>query len=179
MALLDDLRAVAAGVAPEAWTAFLGRLVRAAELLEANANPELLVDTLVLAWPRSGADGSAAGLQPRGDASMSTVAMNADPDRPKVTAPRRNGDRPRAGGGLSLVRADAARGLGLPGWVANEADGSVRCVAEGPRVALEALLRELSSGPLNAHVERVVPRWGPAGEISGLFEIRSRAHSGD
>ena len=68
MALLDDLRAVAAGVAPEACTAFLGRLVRAAELLEANANPELLVDTLVLAWPRTRAAGSAAGLQPRGDA---------------------------------------------------------------------------------------------------------------
>ena len=68
MALLDDLRAVAAGVAPEACTAFLGRLVRAAELLEVNANPELLVDTLVLAWPRSRAAGSAAGLQPRGDA---------------------------------------------------------------------------------------------------------------
>jgi len=68
MALLDDLRAVAAGVAPEACTAFLGRLVRAAELLEANANPELLVDTLVLAWPRSRAAGSAMGLQSRGDA---------------------------------------------------------------------------------------------------------------
>jgi len=55
-------------VAPKACTAFLGRLVRAAELLEANANPELLVDTLVLAWPRSRAAGSAAGLQPSGDA---------------------------------------------------------------------------------------------------------------
>lgn len=68
MALLDDLRAVAAGVAPEACTAFLGRLVRAAELLEANANPELLVDTLVLAWPRARTVGSAAGFQSRGDA---------------------------------------------------------------------------------------------------------------
>jgi hypothetical protein len=68
MALLDDLRAAATGVAPEAWTTFLWRLVRAAELLEANANPELLVDTLVLAWPRSRAAGSAAGLEPRSDA---------------------------------------------------------------------------------------------------------------
>lgn len=64
-ALLDDLRTVAAGVAPDACTAFLGRLVRAAELLEANANPELLVDTLVLAWPRTRAAMSAVGLQPR------------------------------------------------------------------------------------------------------------------
>ena len=52
-ALLDDLRAVAATVAPDACTAFLWRLVRAAEQLDANANPELLVDTLVLAWPRA------------------------------------------------------------------------------------------------------------------------------
>ena len=63
MALFDDLRAVAADVAPEACTAFLGRLVRAAELLDANANPELLVDTLVLAWPRTRAAGMSAGRQ--------------------------------------------------------------------------------------------------------------------
>ena len=34
----------------------------------------------------------------------------------------------------------AAMELGLSGWVANELDGSVRCVAEGPRDDLEALL---------------------------------------
>jgi acylphosphatase len=83
------------------------------------------------------------------------------------------------GVGFRWFVLDAARSLGLPGWVANEADGSVRCVAEGPRPALEALLRVLATGPLSSHVERVVPRWGPAGGISGLFEIRSRAHSGD
>jgi DNA polymerase-3 subunit delta' len=65
-ALLDDLRAVAAAVAPGACTAFLGRLVRAAELLDANANPELLVDTLVLAWPRAHAHaGTGASARPR------------------------------------------------------------------------------------------------------------------
>ena len=83
------------------------------------------------------------------------------------------------GVGFRWFVLDAARSLGLAGWVANEADGSVRCVAEGPRLALEALLRELATGPMNAHVERVVPRWGPAGGTSGLFEIRSGAHSGD
>jgi alpha-amylase/alpha-mannosidase (GH57 family) len=49
--LLDDLAAVAPRVASASVVAFLGRLVRAAELLEANANPELLVDVLVVAWP--------------------------------------------------------------------------------------------------------------------------------
>jgi len=66
-ALIDDLRAVAATVAPDACTAFLGRLVRAAELLEANANPELLVDTLVLAWPHARAVGLPGQRQPVGD----------------------------------------------------------------------------------------------------------------
>ena len=33
--------------------------------------------------------------------------------------------------------------LGLTGWVANESDGSVRCVAEGPRSDLEALLESM------------------------------------
>lgn len=74
---------------------------------------------------------------------------------------------------------DAARRLGVRGWVANEANGSVRCVAEGPRPALDALVRELALGPLNAHVERVVPRWGPASGTLGLFEIRAGAHRGD
>jgi acylphosphatase len=74
---------------------------------------------------------------------------------------------------------DAAVRLDLKGWVANEADGSVRCVAEGPRAALDALLRELAAGPLGARVERVVPRWGPAGGTLRRFEIRSGAHPGD
>ncbi len=58
-ALLDDLRAVAGAIKPGACVAFLGRLVRAAELLEGNANPELLVDTLVLAWPHARSAGAA------------------------------------------------------------------------------------------------------------------------
>jgi hypothetical protein len=32
---------------------FLARLARSAELLDSNANPELVVDVLVLAWPRA------------------------------------------------------------------------------------------------------------------------------
>jgi len=83
------------------------------------------------------------------------------------------------GVGFRWFVQDAARRLDLPGWVANEADGSVRCIAEGPRPALEALLRELTVGPLNARVERVVPRWGPAAGTLDRFEIRSGAHSGD
>ena len=42
--------------------------------------------------------------------------------------------------------------LGLDGWVANSADGSVRCVAEGPRDRLEILLERLRTGPAAAIV---------------------------
>ena len=50
-ALLDDLRAVPASLQPQL-APFLGRLDRAAELLEANVSPELVLDALFLAWPR-------------------------------------------------------------------------------------------------------------------------------
>jgi DNA polymerase-3 subunit delta' len=51
LALLDDLDTAAGRIAVGAMPPFLLRLARAAELLEANANPELVVDVLVLAWP--------------------------------------------------------------------------------------------------------------------------------
>ncbi len=51
LALLDDLDTAAARIAVGAMPPFLLRLARVAELLEANANPELVVDVLVLAWP--------------------------------------------------------------------------------------------------------------------------------
>ena len=69
--------------------------------------------------------------------------------------------------------------LGLTGWVANEYDGSVRCVAEGSPEALDAFLEALREGPPAAIVERVVDRRGPGtGEFSG-FGVRSGAHRGD
>jgi hypothetical protein len=53
-ALLDDLRGAAAIPSAEL-RQFIGRLARAAELLEANVSPELAVDALLLAWPRPAA----------------------------------------------------------------------------------------------------------------------------
>jgi DNA polymerase-3 subunit delta' len=55
IALLDDLASTSSRLPPGSVAAFLGHLARAAELLESNANPELLVDVLVLAWPRAAA----------------------------------------------------------------------------------------------------------------------------
>jgi len=53
IALVDDLEAAAASIQAGAAPAFLARLARAAQLLDANVNPELIVDVLVLAWPRA------------------------------------------------------------------------------------------------------------------------------
>ena len=51
LALLEDLEAAATRLPPGAAARFLVRVARVTELLEANANPELAVDVLVLAWP--------------------------------------------------------------------------------------------------------------------------------
>jgi hypothetical protein len=49
--LLDELRN-AAGISPTEMGTFLERLDRSGELIEANASPELVLDVLVLGWPR-------------------------------------------------------------------------------------------------------------------------------
>jgi acylphosphatase len=69
--------------------------------------------------------------------------------------------------------------MGLAGWVANEPDGSVRCVAEGPADTLDRLEEMLRSGPTGAIVEAVQAVRMPAtGRLSG-FGVRSGGHSGD
>jgi acylphosphatase len=72
-----------------------------------------------------------------------------------------------------------AMALGLDGWVANTSDGSVRCVAEGPRDDLESLLRRLEQGPAAAIVDRVSAAWMPATGTLGRFAVRSGGHPGD
>ena len=49
--LLDELGAVAARIPPGSAATFLGRAARSAELLASNVSPELILDSLVLAWP--------------------------------------------------------------------------------------------------------------------------------
>ena len=73
----------------------------------------------------------------------------------------------------------AAAGLALSGWVANEQDGSVRCVAEGPRPVLERLLSALKQGPPGARVEHVATAWLPATGGMSSFGVRSSGHRGD
>jgi acylphosphatase len=83
------------------------------------------------------------------------------------------------GVGFRMHVVDAARQLGLVGWVANESSGSVRCVAEGPRKDLELLLDRLRSGPRGAVVEWVDVDYSPATGSHARFEIRSGSHPGE
>lgn len=72
-----------------------------------------------------------------------------------------------------------ATGLDLAGWVANEPDGSVRCVAEGQRPILERLLGAIRQGPPAARVDDVEVAWlSPTGSLSS-FGVRARGHTGD
>lgn len=77
-----------------------------------------------------------------------------------------------------FVQREAAR-LGLGGWVANQYDGSVEIVAEGPEIALGELVLLLWEGPPGSSVGGVETRHEPArGNLAG-FIIRSGAHRGD
>ena len=72
-----------------------------------------------------------------------------------------------------------AQALELVGWVANVPDGSVRCVAEGRRDRLEALLALMRVGPPSAIVNGVSAAWMPATDQFATFGVRSGAHRGD
>jgi hypothetical protein len=51
VARLEDIEAVARRLRPGAAVQALARLVRAGELLDVNASPELLLDVLLVRWP--------------------------------------------------------------------------------------------------------------------------------
>ena len=72
-----------------------------------------------------------------------------------------------------------ANQLGLAGWVANEPDGTVRCVAEGPSSALDALLALLNAGPPGSRVAGVEVVRGAATGGFDSFGVRPTGHTGD
>ena len=62
-----------------------------------------------------------------------------------------------------------ARSLGVGGTVANRPDGSVECVAEGSRPAVDALVESLRRGPFGARVDKLELRSEePRGEIAPM-----------
>ena len=72
-----------------------------------------------------------------------------------------------------------ANQLGLTGWVANEPDGTVHCIAEGPTAALDALLAALESGPPGSRVSGVQAVRGEATGRFDAFGVRATGHRGD
>jgi len=69
--------------------------------------------------------------------------------------------------------------LDVSGWVANERNGTVRVVAEGPPEEVGLLLDALREGPPGANVMEVSVAERPAtGGFDG-FSARSGWHSGD
>ena len=83
------------------------------------------------------------------------------------------------GVGFRYYVAARAIQMGLTGFVANDQDGSVRVVVEGPRPDLEDLLESLYEGPASAIVERVAEDWLPYTGHWGTFSIESSGHRGD
>ncbi|MCA9875892.1 MAG: acylphosphatase [Ardenticatenaceae bacterium] len=65
-----------------------------------------------------------------------------------------------------------ARRLQIAGWVANQADGTVRVVAEGTESQLTELRQFLHRGSPAAYVDRVDEAWSEAtGDLKG-FRVR-------
>jgi acylphosphatase len=61
--------------------------------------------------------------------------------------------------------------LGLTGYAANQADGRVLVVAQGPRGAGEKLLQLLEGGATPGRVDNVVADWSqPTEQFSGFVE---------
>jgi acylphosphatase len=73
-----------------------------------------------------------------------------------------------------FFRAEAkarARSLGVAGWVRNRPDGAVEAVFEGPREAVESMVRWCEQGPAGAKVDAADVTWEePVGDEG--FEVR-------
>lgn len=65
-----------------------------------------------------------------------------------------------------------AAALGLTGWVRNRLDGAVELEAEGPRPALDELLRHLTRGPRLSRVDAVDTQWLATTGERGWFTVR-------
>ena len=72
-----------------------------------------------------------------------------------------------------------AERLGLVGWVANEAEGTVRVVVEGQPESVDALAADLKAGPPGAVVDRVEAHTPPPTGEFNRFHIRPGAHAGN
>jgi acylphosphatase len=68
--------------------------------------------------------------------------------------------------------ADAARDLGVSGWIRNLPDGRVEAEAEGEREALERFVEYCRRGPPAARVDDVAATWSAFRGDLGPFATR-------
>lgn len=67
---------------------------------------------------------------------------------------------------------DAARNLGVVGWVKNLPDGSLEVMAEGEEVLLNQFIVFLKQGPRHAKVENIEIEWIDYQNEFSTFDIR-------
>ena len=73
------------------------------------------------------------------------------------------------GVGYRYFVRNTAVALGLNGFVRNRPDGAVEVVAEGDGPSVNALIRELRTGPRYAHVEGIDIEWEmPTKDLNGF-----------
>lgn len=96
--------------------------------------------------------------------------MTARPDAPQVRLTAHVHGHVQGVGFRWWTRSRALE-LGLVGYAANQADGRVLVVAEGPRASTEALLAALRSGTTPGRVDTVVENFSAArGDLHGFAE---------
>ena len=72
------------------------------------------------------------------------------------------------GVGFRYTTRRVAGGFDVAGWVRNEPDGSVRCVAEGPPDQLEAFLAGVEEAMAGHIADREVTRGAASGGFEGF-----------
>ena len=75
------------------------------------------------------------------------------------------------GVGFRYFAHEAARRLGLVGYVTNLRMGGVRVYAEGPRQDLAEFLSQMEKGPAGSCVRDTQTHWGPATGQYSFFSI--------
>ena len=76
------------------------------------------------------------------------------------------------GVGFRITAEEAARNLGVVGWVKNLRDGRVELVAEANQGTLEQLLNDIRTGSMKNFITQVEFSWSNASETFDEFEIR-------
>ncbi len=76
------------------------------------------------------------------------------------------------GVGFRITAEEAARDMGVLGWVKNLRDGRVELVAEAEEETLKRFIDEIRSGPLKNFIKQVEISWSSASDTFDEFEIR-------